>query len=74
MSSPYEFFCASEGYFDKMEAEAMLHRANAFIIYRALGGKDSIDRVWPIGKKKTRDRVIMTPEMKAQILKAHNIE
>lgn len=51
----------------------MLHRANAFIIYRALGGKESMGRVWPIGAKREKEKVVMTKETKENILKAHNI-
>lgn len=51
----------------------MLHRSNAFIIYRALGGKESLDMVWPIGAKREVEKVVMTKEMKDSILKAHNI-
>jgi hypothetical protein len=56
-----------------MESLALLHRANALIIYRALGGKESMDRIWPIGKPKKTEKLVMTAEMKSQILKAHNI-
>jgi hypothetical protein len=76
-SSPYEFFCACEGYFDKKDSEAMMHRANATIIYRALGGTDNIERAWPIGnynKEPQELTEMLTQEEAMEIFKAHKVK
>lgn len=74
-SSPYEFFCASEGFLDKMEIEARNHRNTAGIIYASMGGKEKIEKIWPLwgDKKPSADNFVMTPEMYEAIKKAHGL-
>lgn len=74
-SSPYEFFAACEGYFDKQKHEAQLHRATAFIMYRSLGGKENIERVWPMASdKKVHEKIVLDDEMRKNIIDAYKIK
>lgn len=42
---------ASRGYFNKLKDESLAVRNAATIIYRALGGKEDMDRIWPLDEK-----------------------
>ena len=68
-SSPYEFFAASEGYFDKEDLAAANLRLASYRIHQSLVEKPlKIEDFWPLwGDKKTEDKLIMTPELYRQM-------
>ena len=53
-SSPEAVYHASRGYFNKLKDESLAIRNAATIIFRALGGKEDMDRIWPIDDKGTK--------------------
>lgn len=48
MSSPEAVHYAFRGYFSKLQDESLAIRNAATIIFRALGGKENMDKIWPI--------------------------
>lgn len=55
LSSPYEFFVASEGYFDKMDRQSESARGIAYTMYCAHTEKDkqvTLQEFWPLFKDK----------------------
>ena len=74
-SSPYEFFAASEGYFDKKDLEAANLRFASYRIHQSLVQKPlSLEDYWPLEKKKPDEKVVMTKEMYGQIKKSYNLK
>lgn len=74
--SPYDFFAASEGYFDKMDNQAADIRWASYRIHQSLVEKPlKIEEFWPLwgDKKKDDDKLVMTKEMYDQIKKIHNL-
>ena len=73
LSSPEGFYYACQGYFDKVRDESMAIRTFAYMYYRWNGGKDSIDRIWPLDNDKPKEdkRVVMSSEEYKNILKRH---
>lgn len=75
-SSPYEFYAACEGYFDKIDIEAGMLRIASYRIHQSLVTKPlSISEYWPLrgDKKPESERIVMTPEMFEGIKKIHNL-
>ncbi len=58
-----------------MDMMERMHRNAATVIYRSLGGKENMNKVWEIGlkTKSASDRIVMTKEMYDAIKKAHNL-
>ena len=77
-SSPYEFFAASEGYFDKMDNGANNLRVASYRIHQSLVKEPvKIEEFWPLwGDKKVKpdDKLIMTPELYQKIKKIYNLK
>jgi hypothetical protein len=76
LSSPYEFFAACEGYFDKIEHNASMLRLASYRIHQSLVGKDAlkISDYWPLSSDKPieQKRIVVTKEKIAEILAFHN--
>lgn len=53
------FFCACEGYFDKLDDTAGLLRNLAGIIHRTMGGKNDMVDIWPLHNDKKPEKVKM---------------
>lgn len=47
-------YYASRGYFNKLKDESLAVRNAATIIYRAFGGKEDMDRIWPLDERKSK--------------------
>jgi len=80
--SPYEFHCACEGYFIKVEHQAQLHRFSAYRIHQSLVQKPlSLSNFWPL-KGDEKEAVTYTwgeskeeaIEMWAAIKNAHGLK
>lgn len=80
-SSPYMFFAACEGYFDKIDEEQRMFRRLAVILHQTWGGKGTERDLWPLfsdKNKKTQTKTWGSKEefekMKEAIQKAHGIK
>jgi len=74
LSSPYEFFAACEGYFDKIEHEMSVARLASYRIHQSLVTKAlKIEQYWPLesDKKPEVKQFVMTQEERDRILKLH---
>jgi len=76
-STPYEFFCACEGYFDLLDTQAQMHRLAAYRIHQSLVEKPlKIQEFWPLFGDKAqakKDTLIVTDELWNKIKQTHNI-
>ena len=78
-SSPYEFFCACEGYFDRLEHQAQIARLASHRIHETLSNKPlKIHEYWPLFSDKIKssrnEKIVIDDDITKQILAAHNIE
>ena len=76
-SSPYEFFAACEGYFDKRDIEVKNLRWASYRIHQSLALKPlSLEDFWPLAgdKQKEGDQLVMTKEMYEEIKKIHKLK
>jgi len=74
---PYTNYCKLKGYEDRMEEQAAQLRIGFYRTHQSLVQKPfTITEFWPLpsDKKVSRDTLFMTKEMKAQIMKAHNLK
>jgi hypothetical protein len=56
-STPEGFYYACQGYFAKLEDESLAIRNAATIIFRVMGGKENMDKIWPIkGREAVSDK------------------
>ena len=46
--SPEGFYYASQGYSAKLQDESLAIRNAATIIFRVMGGKENMDKLWPL--------------------------
>ena len=70
-SSLLELHYASKGYFNKYKSLTELFRVSAFINYRSMGGKKTLNQVWPMAGE--TDKVKVTPEMIEKIKQIHGL-
>lgn len=77
LSTPYEFFCACEGYFIKLNHQAELHRMAAWRIHQSLVQKPlGIKSFWPLWNDNAGDNTKLAPLTKEEwqeIMKTHNL-
>jgi len=77
MASPYEYFCAVEGYFDKLEHHVSAIRLSTFFMLKAQGAKIKKPKdFWPMftDEKPSNEKWVITPEMYEQILKKNKVK
>jgi len=79
--SPYMFFAACEGYFDKVDEQQMMFRRLAEITHKSMGGKADSRELWPLwgDKQKAVDTIVWgskdeADDLRKRIEKAHGIK
>lgn len=75
--SPYEFYCACEGYFHKMDEQQEIQRFAAFRIHQSLVQKPvPLQQFWPLRSDidSGPNRIEMTQEMKDLIIKSNGLD
>ena len=77
LATPYEFYCAIEGYISARKEESLKLRIASYRIHQSLVEKPlTLEKYWPIDdiEDDNSDELIMTPELLQQIKQAHNIQ
>ena len=70
-SSPFEFHCASKGFFNKYKSLTQLFRVSSYITYRSMGGKSTINQIWPVSGE--TDKIKVSDEMISKIREIHGL-
>ena len=70
-SSPQEFYYACEGYFAEMDEQVSLMR-NVALFASQLGSRE-FSKHWPASGGGEIDTVVLTDEMRENIMSAHKI-
>lgn len=71
-SSPQEFYYACEGYFAERDEQFSLMR-NVALFASQLGYKD-FNKYWPGGTVGNKSELVLTDEMRKNILEVHKIK
>ncbi len=61
------------GYYDKVQDLSLAQRHGSYLVFRALGGKQNIEQIWPL-KGSIKEETIEPPpkEFWEQMKKIHN--
>lgn len=73
-SNPDEFYYACRGYFIKLQDESLAIRNAATIIFRALGGKQNMDTIWPLTMEDAPKKFSIDKELFDEIKRKHNLK
>ena len=68
-SSPEAFYFACKGYFSKLQDNSLAVRNAATIIFKVMGGKEDIDKIWPLTGTEKRKIEMTEDERKEWWLK-----
>ncbi len=80
MSTPRELYDACEGYFDKLNDQAQLHRLNAYFNHASFSGKKAMSyekfcKCWPIGVDTTDAKSLLpTKEEYNNMIKKYGLK